>query len=973
MAEAGYRKKLIEVALPLEDINREAAREKSIRHGHPSTLHLWWARRPLAACRAVLFSQLVDDPEQDGLFPEFLAEVDRLPSPSASEVAAAAGSIRRARLFGLIKRMVKWENSNDEEILGQARRVIRASCGGDPPPVYDPFCGGGSIPLEAQRLGLKCYASDLNPVAVLITKALVEFPPRFAGRPPVNPEARSRLSQASKWKRAAGLAEDVRSYGKWMRDEAEKRIGHLYPKVQITAEMAADRPDLRHYVGKELTVIAWLWARTVKCPNPACGAQMPMVRSFELSKKAGRRAWIEPIVDPGAKSVRFEVRDGDGDVAAGTKQARRSRCLLCGQDGVSDAVLRDQATQWGIGALALATVAEGRTGRVYLTATEPPPVPDQVPQAPWLQQDMPDNARWFSPPMYGLTTYRDLFTDRQLVALTTFSDLVQEAREKALEDTRAAAADGTWGPPAGPPVNGHSGDGPRLADGGDGPDAYADAVATYLGFGVDRGSDYWSTICSWNISRDNVRNTFARQAIPMVWDFVEVNPFSDSSGNWDGQVDWIWRVIGHVPALSGGTAEQGDASLTDGSSIAGTIGATDPPYYDNVGYSDLSDFFYVWLRRSLGDVHPSLFSTLLTPKSSELVATPYRFGGDRNKAERFFEQGLLDAFVGIHRRQDDQYPATVFYAFKQAGQRDDSGPGAVSTGWETMLSGLLDSGLGVVGTWPMRTERSARTVALGTNALASSIMLVCRARLETSSLGTRAEFLSALRAELPDRLRVLQSGNIAPVDLAQASIGPGMEVFSRYSKVLESDGKAMTVGAALGLINQVLEEVLAEYEGEYDPDTRWAVAWFEQFGMRDGEFGQAEVLSKAKNTAIDVLARAGIVHRGTGKVRLLGRDEISDDWDPAGSGRLSIWETTQRLVRAHFDEGSEDAAGEIVAQLGGEISDRARDLAYRLYDICNRKGRAEEGVAYNALVTAWPSILSAAERARGPVQAQFPE
>ncbi len=1099
-------KKLIEVALPLEEINRAAAREKSIRHGHPSTLHLWWARRPLAACRAVLFAQLVDDPS---------SHPDQFPTEEAQEQ-------ERKRLFEIIENLVKWENSNNEAVLAAARAEIVKSCDGNPPPVLDPFCGGGSIPLEAQRLGLKAYASDLNPVAVLITKALIEIPPKFAGKPPVNPAARSewraersegrgerseregggaeralqgddRLGQGDgggagglpfgarpaargnvrdalatnqgcdldsgqhrgrldagiepgegavpgdrsrfaggdgdpsdavrrsrmvssradphaalaagrgqpnfdhdaaeseersegrevrneshaaspshssllfthSYYGAQGLAEDVRYYGKWMRDEAEKRIGHLYPKVKVTAEMAKDRDDLKGLVGKELTVIAWLWARTVKCPNPACGSMMPLVRSFWLSTKKGKEAWIEPIIDQRAKVVRFRVRKGKANVPSGTKLKGKSRCLICGIDNATDAILREQASAHGIAEQPLALVAEGSNGRVYLDPLERDSATElRLPDAPWLRQNLPDNARWFSPPGYGLKTFRDLFTPRQLVALTTFSDLVGEARERVLKDARAA---------------GMPDDGKGIDEGGLGATAYADAIATYLSFAVDKGADYWSTICSWHSSRDLIRNTFARQAIPMVWDFAEGNPFSDSAGCFSGAIDWVATCVECTPASVPTSTKQLDAAAAVNGAMNPAI-ATDPPYYDNIGYADLADFFYLWLRRSVGKLYPQLFSTLLVPKAQELVATPYRFDGSKEKAQHFFEEGLGKAFVRMRQAHNSTYPLTLFYAFKQAETEEndgevDSPSGLVSTGWETMLEGLIRAGFQITGTWPMRSELSNRMIASGTNALASSVVLACRLRADDAPLTTRREFIEELRKgirasdgtvlqdSLPAALRKLQHGSIAPVDLAQAAIGPGMAVFSRYSKVLEPDGSPMRVRTALGLINQALDEILAEQEGEYDAETRWALAWFEQYGMNMGKFGDAETLSRAKDTAVNALEEAGIVTAKVGKVQLVAREGLNPHWDPASEKRLTVWELTQHLIRA-LDTGGDAAAARIIRRVGS-LAETAKDLAYRLYVICDRKGWSQEALAYNMLVKSWPELQKLAAGSEG--------
>ncbi len=884
-------RKLIEVALPLEAINRESAREKSIRHGHPSTLHLWWARRPLAACRAILFASLVDDPS---------SHPERFPTEDDQEA-------ERQRLFRIIEKLVRWENTTNETVLDAARAEIMRSCDDNPPPVYDPFCGGGSIPLEAQRLELEAHASDLNPVAVLITKALIEIPPKFAGQPPVHPDA-GRLATGA-WKGAQGLAEDVRYYGKWMRDEAERQIGHLYPKVILPAE----------HGGGKATVIAWIWARTVRSPNPAWDGPMPLVRSFALSTKKGKETWVQPVVDREHRRIRFEIRTGPG-CPEGTVGRNGAVCLATGTP-VPLSYIRQEGKAGRMGDQLMAIVAEGHRGRIYLPPDEEhqrlarsAAPPDDVPDT-----DLPHNPRDFKTPNYGMTKHRHLFTDRQLMALSTFSDLVMEARDRV------------------------------LADGGS--DDYADAVATYLGLGTSKLADALTSLVRWKPSMDQAIATFARQALPMVWDFAESNPFNGFAGDLGTTIRTMDRAMDALPIDGRASATQLDATAL--APRQPVMFATDPPYYDNIGYADLSDFFYVWLRRSLKSVHPDLFSTLLAPKVQELVATPYRFDGDKRTAEKHFESGVAVAFERMRKSQVVGFPMTVIYAFKQAEAHDGVGSLA-STGWETMLDGLLRAGLSVHGTWPLRSELSNRMLASGTNALASSIALVCRPRPDGAPLATRKELVVALKGELPDALRKLQSGNIAPVDLAQSAIGPGMGVFSRYRKVVEADGSAMTVRTALGLINHVLDETLSEQEGDFDGDTRWALAWFEESGMNAGPYGKAETLSKAKNTSIAGLVQAGFLESKAGKVRLLARSELAGTWDPGADKRLTVWEVTQHLILA-LESGGEPKAAALLRRVGG-LGETAKELAYRLYVVCERKKWASEALAYNALVVAWPEI-----------------
>jgi putative DNA methylase len=899
------KKKLIEVALPLEAINKESAREKSIRHGHPSTLHLWWARRPLAACRAVLFASLVDDPSS--LPEQFPTEADQ--------------DKERQRLFRLIEKLVLWENSNNRAVLDEAHAEILKSTGGNPPPIYDPFCGGGSIPLEAQRLGLEAHGSDLNPVAVLITKALIEIPPKFAGQPPVNPAAKKKISGKGMWTGARGLADDVRYYGQWMRDRAFERIGHLYPNVK--------RPTGQG----EATVIAWIWARTFGCPNPACGARMPLSRSFILAMKPGKKAWAAPVIDHSTKTVTFEVRT-DTDVACnGTVSRRGATCLVCGTSTPLESV-RAESRAKGLPPQLMAIVAEGHKGRLYTSPTADHREAAEAAIPRWKPEGaIADNPGHTNVYRYGMTSFSDLFTPRQTVALTTFIDLVSEARNRAMSDGASLE--------------------------------YANAVATYLALSASKCVDNNSTLCSWmpGLKYEVVRNTFSRQALPMTWDYAEPNPFASSSGDFLEQVKRACTVLElAAPACGRGFVDQIDARAirTDSGTV---VVSTDPPYYDNIGYADLSDFFYVWLRRAVIDVYPQVFSTLLVPKAQELVATAYRFGGSKEKARQFFEAGFSQTFDQIRRAQHSSYPMTIFYAFKQSEETEDETSNnskslVASTGWETMLDGLLHADFQVTGTWPMRSERAARGVALGSNALASSIVLICRPRSESAPITTRRDFLAALKKELPQALRNLQKGNIAPVDLAQAAIGPGMAVFSRYKRVLEVDGAPMQVRTALALINQGLDDVLSELESEFDPDTRWALAWFEQHQFDEGAYGEAEVLATAKALSISHLAEAGLLHSRAGKVRLLRREELPENWDPSTIDRLTVWEVTQHLIR-RLDQKGEKETANLKAKIGG-MAEIARDLAYRLYTLCERKGWATEAGYYNSLVVAWPSMASEA-------------
>jgi putative DNA methylase len=913
------KRKLIEVALPLEAINRESAREKSIRHGHPSTLHLWWARRPLAAARAVLFAQLVDDPS---------SHPEEFPTEELQRK-------ERERLHKLIERLVVWENIENEKLLAEAHAEIFKSTDGNPPPILDPFAGGGTIPLEAQRLGLEAHASDLNPVAVLINKALIEIPPKFSGRPPVSPDvAKDQL--AHPWPRATGLAEDVRRYGQWMRDEAEKRIGRLYPKATL--------PD-----GSQATVIAWIWARTVTCPNPACGISMPLVRSWWLGRKKGKEAYVVPSVVDG--KVRFSI--GRDIARAPTKDADGTMCragATCIGCGTTPDLkyIRTEGQAGRMGAQLMATVAEGNRTRIYLPAapeqeaaaqvSRPADVPDQ--EIPTPNHDV-DRL-----PMYGMPRWCDAFTARQLTALTTFSDLVTEARHHVLTDGLAV------GMP----------EGERLEVGGIGAAAYADAVVTYLGFAISRLADYGSSISTWmpDPKNEGIRNTFARQAIAMTWDFAEANPLSSSSGNFWFMLRGISRTLDVLAATTKtkpGIARQGDAASMK---LNDLLLSTDPPYYNNIGYSDLSDYFYVWLRRSLRSIHPDLLSTMLVPKAEELVANPYRHGG-RTGAREFFEEGFRQVFLRARESALPDFPITVYYAFKQSESTD---AGEASTGWETLLEGMIRSGWEVTATWPLRSERGGRMISIGANALASSIVLALRPRPEQASRTDRRQFVETLKAELPTALKDLQQGAIAPVDLPQAAIGPGMAVFSRYSGVLEPDGTAMSVRSALARINEILDQVLNEQEGDFDATSRFAIAWYRQHGYGTGAFGDANNLANARNTTVDAMDRGGILSSRAGKVHLIKPSDLEADYDVLADPHTSNWEALHHLINLLEGDGITPAGDFLRTALsrpdGAIDSDLVKELAHLLFRVAEANGWTKDALSFNSLVTSWPEIIDAA-------------
>ncbi len=979
-------KKLIEVALPLDAINKASAREKSIRHGHPSTLHLRWSRKPLATTRAVIFTSLVDDPDDPNANPAFVAACKKLNYGATNEEIAAlkehteknrerrlrgqsaipfkrnipqnardGNDSPRMRLFDFIERLVQWKSTTDEAIMGQARELIRIATNGNPPPLLDPFAGGGSIPLEAQRLGLEAHASDLNPVAVMINKAMIEIPPRFANMPPVNPrdrkdvfaggstppEASGRGSKggSTTWKGAAGLAADVRYYGEWMRESAFEKIGHLYPK----------------HNGE--TVIAWLWARTVISPNSAVNAPVPLASSFALSKKAGRERWAKPVIE--GTSVRFEVTQGkppqDADGTIGKRKFGGGRCIVSGEP-MSFEYVRSEGKAGRMGTMPMAIVTQGKKGRSYYNfdhiqetcAAEAENMDNWKPAG-----KMPLNDPHF-PTGYGIYEFADLFTPRQLVALTTFSDLVQEARELATQDAlQAGLAD----------------DDVPLRDAGTGARAYGEAIHTYLSIALNRVVMGCNSLSRWNSTGQKVQHCFGRQALPMIWDFADPNPFTESTGSWVSGYKYVSDPLdmGGITPVGLGFGSQVDAM--DIEYRDRVILSTDPPYYDNIGYADLSDFFYVWMRKSLRSTYPDIFATILVPKTRELIASAYRHSS-KGAAKEFFESGMLKTFRKIRDFVIDEYPITVYYAFKQqdAGHASSGQTsGTSSTGWETMLESLIQSGFSISGTWPIRTEMRTRLVGRDTNALASSIVLVCRPRPDDAPSTSRRRFLDALRAEIPAAIAEMRTGKILPVDLAQASIGPGMAIYSRYSAVLEADGDPVSVRAALSLINTVLAETLYEFVGDVDEYTRFAFDWFQQHQFEAGNAGTAETLAMAKNTSLPGLQRAGLIELGGGKVRLLHwQDYDPGAYDPQQDDRATVWEGAHHLIERLNSHG-ETGAAMLLTKMSPELAGAAQDLAFSLYDICERNGWARHARDYNGLIASWQGsdgIASEAARLR---------
>jgi putative DNA methylase len=900
------KKKLIEVALPLDIINEASSKEKSIRQGHPVTLHQWWARRPLAASSAIIYSSIIDDP--------------------SNYLKPKAANKERKRLFKVLSDHIQWQNYSNLDVIHKTRQEILKSTNNNLPSVYDPFTGGGSIPLEAQRLGLKAFGSDLNPVAVLISKTLVEILPKFRGRHPIHKSIKISDNQLNYKNNLNGFIEDFNHYAEWVLKEAEAKIGYLFPKTNN---------------GK--IVIAWLWARTVCCSNPACKGNTPLLRSFLIGKKGNKKIWIEPIIDNNKKSIdfKFHIDTQIPPDPLKTGRGAKFRCIFCNSLQTDD-YIKKEGKENRISKILIGSVVIGGKGQEYVDSKYVDiPIVEDLDDLGNLETELNYEPRAIWCPLYGLERYRDLFTNRQLKTLITFSEIVKNSKQKIISDGLLA---------------GISDDGVRLSNGGKGLTAYSEAIATFLAFIVDRCSNYWSTLTPWG--GGFMVQTFSRQGLPMIWDYAEANPFSKSTGSYSSALRYISKVIERCICDVEGKITQLDAATS--SLASDVIICTDPPYYDNIGYADLSDFFYIWLRRMLIEIYPDLFSTLLVPKNQEIVASQYRFNGDKDKARNHFINSLNKAFIQIKNSMNDNYPFTLFYAFKQTEneKNSDLGKQTFSTGWETMLTSLIDSGFYITGTWPIRTERPSgmkHTV----NALASSIVLVCRRRLENAPIATRREFVNALKNDLPFSLKNLQESGIAPVDMAQSAIGPGMAVFSKFSKVLEADGTSMSIRTALQIINQQLDSYLVEQESDMDKETRFCVSWYEQYGWQDGPFGDANTLATAKGTAVNALEKINLITAKSGKVRLLSRNELDEDWDPTTKKRIIVWECVQYLIKTLNLEG-ESGSAEIIRKIGG-LAESVKELSYRLYSLCEKQGRAEEAMAYNSLISSWKSIVDRAQ------------
>ena len=950
-----YKKKLIEVAIPLEAINKASAREKSIRHGHPSTLHLWWARRPLAACRAVLFCQLVDDPS------EYVAELIANPTTKSAaqaeletrielrKAARAAGTLtpaedkpitletvaidlERRRLFAIVEDLVLWDNSTNEAVLNRAKAEILRCCDGVMPPVYDPFSGGASIPVEAQRLGLPAYGSDLNPVAVMIGKAMIEIPPKFKDRPPTHPGHNDR--GFASYRNAEGLAEDVKYFGERVRELANERIGFLYPKVSVP----------KSFGGGEATALAWIWCRTVASPDPAYeGVHVPLASNFALCSKTGKTAWLQPIVDKGKRSIDFTIqRNGPVELLKvakkGTKASRGANftCLLS-DSAITSEYVKEQASAGKLGERLLAVVVNINGRRDYLIPKDNQIEATKLASPEWVptQKMDPKSTDLLSGRGYGVTDWSELFLQRQLHALNEFCEIISDLKNEILKSAKTIFDEN---------------DKKSIVDGGRGATAYVEAVTIYLSFSVSKALTRNCMLAIWETGMGRLAGALGRQALPMQWTFAETNPLAGAGGDISGTAKSISEVLEKLVLGNTGKVFQRNASSDIEMDIMPLI-STDPPYYDNIEYADLSDFFYVWLRRNLKEIDPDLFGTLAVPKMEQLVASAHRYGS-KEKAYDFFMTGMSEAIKNMAKQGNPKFPAAIYYAFKQSEVAEE---GIMSAGWSSFLEAVLSAGYSIVGTWPIRTE-ATNALKKGMNALATSVVLVCRPREKNAEIITRAEFLRILKRELPRSIEHLQNANIAPADMPQSAIGPGMGVFSRYKSVLESDDSDMSVKTALQLINRELDEFLNSVQGEFDADTRFGISWFEQHGYEPGDFGAANNIAQARGISVESVKHAGIISSSAGKVKVLKRDELLDDWAPETDVHLTIWECCQYLIRTLETEGEVEAAY-LLKRIGPDKAESVKELAYCLYDICaNKRSDAKEATAYNGLIAVWSEL-----------------
>ncbi|MBE5441042.1 DUF1156 domain-containing protein [Mycobacteroides abscessus] len=886
MSQPISRRKLVEVALPLDEINAACKADKGRAHGTLKNLHKWFAPMPVPAWRALIFAALVDDPEDDN---------------------------KRVLLLDLIKRLVaNGADLPDDDAITEANEVLARQYPNGRPVVHDPFCGGGSTLVEAQRLGLESLGSDLNPVPVLISRTLTEILPRLNGQQPLHPQTQATSSGALFDDRSRGslsyagldgLIRDVMYYAQGIGVRARERLARHYPSESSE------------------TVVAWLWARTARCPNPTCGVETVLTTSWWLSKRKGDMAWIQPRTENGGVYLDVVTGQRSGAAPQPPKSPRGATftCLGCG-NSIKEEEIESQAVSGGLGLRMTSVVVEDANGR--RTYRAPNAVEIEAARVDLSGYDIPDQVPvgdGGTRNRFGMTSQADLYGERQLATMCVLADLVAETYDEILDEG--------------------------------GSKEWARAVTTVLGLGIGRFAQFASSQARWTV-RDAVSSfegAFPRNDIPVTWDYYEINPWGEAGPSWTQTFVSTTRALKNVVPGGVGTVVIGDARKVTASRPA--LVATDPPYFDAIGYADLSDYFYVWHRRALRAVHPDLYSTMAAPKVGELTAIATHHGNSRPTARNYFIEGFTETFRSLQLSMAADLPMVVVYA-----SREQKGSADEQSRWSSILTAIVKADMEITGTWPILGTTDRRMIGQGTNAVATYVAMVCRPRTENASVTTLNEFSRALRRGLSTRVRDLQAASILPIDLAQAAMGPGMQIYSRYRAVLDQAGAPVDVEQALRIINASLGEVLDEQEGELDAESRFASRWWDQHGWTSAPYGEADKVARPLGISVDDVVRAQVASSVGGKVRLLGLEELDSDWTPSSDSRPTAWEAVHHLVNRLVDRGGELEAARLLAELG-TLQDPAMELAYRLHEIAARCGRATDQERYNALISSWAELV----------------
>ena len=902
-----YKKKLIEVAMPLNSINKACDYEKKPGIGpHPRGIHHWWARRPHTAARAFLFAQLIDDPISR---PEdFKTEEDQ--------------KQERKRLMSIIEKLSEWKSNNNDKFFFEIRSELKKSIGNDFPIILDPFSGGCTIPLEGKRMGLEVHGSDLSAVSTILGKSMIEINELFQNMPPLNPNGNLK----NHYRGFEGLAEDFKYYGFEVIKNCKQKLKSNYETENIK--------DNRY---KNSDIVAWIWTNTVASPDPSLnGLHVPLVKSFDLVTSRGNRVWIKPLVQGDRYSFRV-LSELDGckyEKIEGTIGRHGGRCIVSGSAITLD-YIRNEGKKGLLSQKLMAVCVKGKGRKNYFS----PPLNyekniflnSKIEYINCPIEHWPGSTNCV---VYGRTKFQDLFSSRQLNSLIQFSLEIKKIEKQIFNEIKNKLELYTKEKKINLDLVSKE---------------YLKLIMTFLAFTLSRALDFNNMHCRWSASNEKIMQLFARGAIPMCWDFGEANLFEDVVGGFPKIIDYQAKCIETLFVNNGkGRIIQSDAreAVIPKNSILNT----DPPYYDNIPYSNLADFFHVWLKKTIGHLYPDELSTLSSPKETELVANQFRFGG-KELADKTFLDGMTFVINRYTNFCNKDYPLVIYYAFKQS---EIENHGIFSPGWDSFLTALISTGLQVVQTWPARTESSTRIRALGYNALATSVIVVCRKRDNVTKTISKHEFIRQLKTELPRAISDLKAANISPADIPQSSIGPGIGIFSRYQAVLENDDSHMSVKTALQLINREL----GDEEGEYDSETSFAITWFEQNGFNVGDFGSANNIANAKGISVNTLVHSGVAQSSGGKFSLLDRESLEDDWDPTTDKNLTIWECCQYLIKTMENKGEFETA-KLIKQMGSRRADSAKELAYTLYDIAaNKRKDANEATAYNGLIAVWSELTA---------------